>query len=545
MSSLRTSLAQTRVPANNIVWLTLLSGLIAGLFIGLIIGWVIWPVEWEGAYLSELAPETRAQYVAAVADGYVVYSSPEAAQVAIERLSALRSDLPQELNAAIQYFRQNPRTDSEIRIMNLSQLANALGVAASPMDANAEAAGESAITLEQTAAATSASSTSARGSLIFRLLGGVLLIVGGLYILRRLTQGDTWETLTGNLRNRLAGTPIAARSAGERYSFEEEENAPSANIVRGWSRPNLEIGFPAMTEARSSALDQVSSPRRAANTRELSEEENEAEWDAQEEDADDWGKTKELYDPAVDDAGAWPPQTERRESGRAETNYPRPSSGVGVSPSTASERTSTPPLSSPASSPPSSPQPTSLFAPSTTSGGEANRKIGEWRPVQTRSSETRTGEAIATRSQGGRLVGSFECTYQMGDSDYEESHSLLDAALNRYIGECGMGVSSKNRIVHKDASQVIALEVWLFDKSDERNIVTQMRVLLSEYASDHYTDVFLKERNGESRPFVAQPGTPFQLEGRHLVLNGEVVDVAYTREGIFQTVTVRMNIIRK
>ncbi len=103
-------------------------GLLHGLVVGLLIGWVIWPVEWQGASLHELRPAARYDYLAAVADAYVMYDSPEAQALAQQRVSALASaDLPAELSVAMQYFSQSGLPDREIRVSNLSRLAFVLG----------------------------------------------------------------------------------------------------------------------------------------------------------------------------------------------------------------------------------------------------------------------------------------------------------------------------------------------------------------------------------------------------------------------------------
>jgi hypothetical protein len=113
-----------------------------------------------------------------------------------------------------------------------------------------------------------------------------------------------------------------------------------------------------------------------------------------------------------------------------------------------------------------------------------------------------------------------------------------------------MGASPKNGLLQNTSDQVIALEVWLFDKSDERSMATQTRVLFSEYAIDHHLDqAFLKERQDDPRPFTAQPNVHFQLESQNLMLDCTIIEVIYTPsgplKGAFQSVKVEMAVQKK
>ena len=140
--------------------------------------------------------------------------------------------------------------------------------------------------------------------------------------------------------------------------------------------------------------------------------------------------------------------------------------------------------------------------------------------------------------------------YQTGMTEYDESRPIVDIQSGKYIGEFGMGASSKNALVQTGPEQLVALEVWLFDKSDERNLGNQTRILLSEYAIDHNLEqMFLKERQDNPRPFTAQPGVHFQLESQNLLLDCTIVDVEYSNnnatKGIFQQITVDMTVQMK
>ena len=88
-------------------WLngSLLLGVAVGLALGLLVGWGIWPVQWNEASLGDLRADAKADYLSAVSDAYVMYSSPEAAAIAQQRLSALGStDLSKDFTTAIAYY---------------------------------------------------------------------------------------------------------------------------------------------------------------------------------------------------------------------------------------------------------------------------------------------------------------------------------------------------------------------------------------------------------------------------------------------------------
>ena len=144
-------------------------------------------------------------------------------------------------------------------------------------------------------------------------------------------------------------------------------------------------------------------------------------------------------------------------------------------------------------------------------------------------------------------IATFSATYQMGMPDYDQAFPVTEPESERYIGECGMGVNSKSSILHGNTEQVIALDVWLFDKEDERHIGSHIRVLLSEYAIDHKVDdKIADEREGDPSPIVAQPDTQFTLKGSRLQLDCTIIEVNYVTngdaKGIFKDIVVDMEV---
>jgi hypothetical protein len=140
-------------------------------------------------------------------------------------------------------------------------------------------------------------------------------------------------------------------------------------------------------------------------------------------------------------------------------------------------------------------------------------------------------------------VESYTATYYVGRADFDYTKNIQNPDDGSYIGEYGIGIPAGQGLLHNDMEKAIAIEVYLFDKSDERQLVNVKRSLLSLYADGKRADY---ERDKQSQPpIVAQPNTNFQLEGVTLLLDCLIKQVDYTPEGYFQTVTVELVLKRK
>lgn len=112
----------------------------------------------------------------------------------------------------------------------------------------------------------------------------------------------------------------------------------------------------------------------------------------------------------------------------------------------------------------------------------------------------------------------FTATYNLGDSEYDQSFTIEDASGN-YRGECGIGVAEK---VGSTAGPATALEVWLFDKSDIRTVT---KLLLTDFA---YNDPGIRSRLATKGDMVlAMPGQSFMLETQSLVAAAEITELDY------------------
>ncbi|MCB0131467.1 MAG: hypothetical protein KDD78_11480, partial [Caldilineaceae bacterium] len=151
----------------------------------------------------------------------------------------------------------------------------------------------------------------------------------------------------------------------------------------------------------------------------------------------------------------------------------------------------------------------------------------------------------APRSRG-RALATFTAHYVLGIPEYDESFNILDADATSYIGECGMGYNTKNGILQNNPENVIALDVWLFDKTDEKQLETKTRVLISQHVLDNHLErVFGDPENPDKRPIVAVEERQFALEGSNLVLDCTIERVGHSADGIFQDVVVEMVVSRK
>ncbi|MFN8493278.1 MAG: hypothetical protein U0350_37115 [Caldilineaceae bacterium] len=547
-------------------WLnrSLAVGLVLGLLLGLWIGWGLWPVQWENASLGELREDAKADYLAAVSDAYVIYSSPEAAAVAQQRLSAFGSpDLAKDFNAAIAYYSNSNAADKTVRVSNLSRLASALGLTGPVVTTNSQAtplnvliqpqatvnpagvnAGAGITNSGQTNAASNANA--ANGSWLNGILGLLiaLMVIAAIFYLylsirpapsRRppLTSDEPLDHDTINAEfDKMNDASVTRRT--QMYGAPDPQKtsypSPASGVRPGgtWTSGSwTSAAAPAPArrterdeyEFEDESDDEATAPRYTTAQRYQPDQPTRrpSAWSDQ--------STRNLEEYPAEDDDDWDDEEETGEEADAnETAEPH-------TPSSASQRSAANLTISDAPSlrrePPVEPSPALSATP---------------------AAAARSG--LAGRASRLKLLEKYTAQYQAGIANYDEAHQILDPSTNKYIGEIGMGVSTKNALLQNDPDQVIALEVWLFDKADERNIGNQTRILLSEYAIDHNLEqAFLKERQDDPRPFTAQPGVRFQLEGHSLRLDCEIIEATYTKsgssKGIFQNLKVEMTVLQK
>lgn len=580
--------------------------LATGLALGLLIGWVLWPVEWAGATLRDLDRADQAEYLAAVADAFVIYSDPEAAEIAWRRLQGFQPDVQQAINDAIFYFRDSQQPERAIRISNLGRLATAIGLVPptlamtdNPMAdqaTGAPVATQAAVV--DSAPTTAVPSAEASGWMRWLLWVVVLLLIGGGIVLLRpylgqVNQGWLSERLTGlqgqltALRQRPQAaddtlgadeftdedyTIGAQRSsqrqatmAGRHLVTAEEDLAFDDEDENGWQAANADYDEIDYHTAPPVGRADYRRPPDDPDFAEAVDDDNEDDFGeddldqglrragqfvttdedalptgsrsgtparyqptaADEADEDDLADDDEGYDPAWDEE--WQAKPGPTASGRP-ASHAAHSQGQATDESGEDEEEGEEDDAE-IEAPPLHRNPTAAPA------------------IRHREPTPSTPAPLPPRTRY-KILDQHTLQYRIGMPEYDESKAILDPAAGKYIGEFGMGVSTKNGLVQTGPDQVIALEVWLFDKSDERSMGQQTRILLSEYAIDNNLEqVFLKERQDNPRPFTAQPGVHFQLESQNLLLDCVIVDVKYTQsgaaKGIFQQIKVEMTVQQK
>jgi len=556
-------------------------GAMIGLILGLLIGWVFWPVEWTGASLRDLYPAEKAEYIAAVADAFVIYDSPEAAEVAQRRLAAVDDgNLKQTFQDALQYFNESQFGDKAIRDSNIRRLAVALNLSTPGLTtaeqalpaSNAEVVTTPITDLLPTPAPVTESTVESTGRLgwvgwLLWLLTALLLLAGGIYILRMGGLPDLRALLkprlsTGRRSDKSDEVDEFEESAATRYRpsatgatwnsgigdpFEQEEDdgyqAPQRAAAPQSPRPGTQTSLPEAYTRRPVAVYEDQDELAAENFDD-------------DDFADDFADNE-----AVDESDAFDEEDESPPARPTASSYsidiskeqPTPIIPMSITPP---PNQPTPPATLPeARNQEQSPPVPRIPAPSQEEIAQGSTALSE--PVApqnrqaARSAVGKSGERAAapTRSRA-KVIDQHIFHYQTGMTEYDESRPIVDIQSGKYIGEFGMGASSKNALVQTGPEQLVALEVWLFDKSDERNLGNQTRILLSEYAIDHNLEqMFLKERQDNPRPFTAQPGVHFQLESQNLLLDCTIVDVEYSNnnatKGIFQQITVDMTVQMK
>ena len=408
----------------------LIAGVLVGLVVGLLIGWVIWPVQWQGATLDELFPD----YMAAVAESYTMYGSPEAAETARQRLAPLGNDLSEEFKSAIAQFSESNAPNKSVRLSNLNSLAAAIGVSlpglvgATQIDAPAQ----EPTTAAPTAAATPVATPESEGGIgwvswLLGLLAAAALVLGGVYLLMLLSRrhqasssdaqmGQMIDNQIGALRTGEATTFVASKSATydtpDAANEDEDEFGPPP--TRAPQPAPLSQDEPEEYEFDDDPEDYTGLPamtagQRTSNADHYTQYSLEAEPDGE--------SDEELYENKYD-GNAW----------------------GGAKPASGSSALSQEPPPIRVSNRPAEPT-AAVSIPST-----AGRNDFTARPTTVTRGASRF-----------KLLEIYTAHYQAAIHDYDESHPITDPVTAKYIGECGMGGNTKNGLLQNNPEQGIAL----------------------------------------------------------------------------------------
>lgn len=459
-------------------------GLFAGLVLGLLIGWVFWPVDWQGGSVDTLSRDAQVDYLGAVADAYA--GAPAAIGLARQRLAPLTAELPALFDEAVARAAGQP--DGAAQVANLALLASALGIQLSSLPTVAVPAATMAAASGETAPATGGGN--AWTSFLLAILG-IVAVGGGLYLLWSYYLADV-------LRQKRAEAERPLRTTSARTETGETINAYNAGTAS--RRAGAAVYRTAQAEAT---------------------------------------KVTPTKPPTMDDVPPFDDDDIASTASPPAAPKPQEASfgpSVAVSASTVA---STP----------------DAFTEDIEEWEDANDKAqitdapADLPPTQAASSQRTTttpgGWMVgASRVERYQTIDRFHAEFVAGMPTFDWAKHIPKPGDDGYAGEYGAGVSERHGMLNNDPEQVVALEVYIFDKSEDKNVDTVSRIVLSEYADTHLRKQFERERD-RLGPIVAQPKTTLQLETRHFVLVCFITDVVYSEEGIFKHVVMDMELKKK
>jgi hypothetical protein len=490
-------------------WLYTGIGALLGLLLGLLIAWVIWPVQWTDAWPADLSQEARAQYLAAVSEAYVYYGDEQAAAVARNRLFNLNEDLGAAIADAQAFFADNPQANSRVYISNLGQLAQALNVQSPDIiiDTPVDAAPAAVVPPVEEAAV--GDSVRAWVNWALTVLAAIVLVGGGFYVVGRLNQ------------RRLAG------SNGDTLDDDTDGFDDEPGNV-GYVRPSPAAGGSGAGNPYTRPIRGVSTGGFATSTTTptpRSETLPRSEHYAFDDDGDDehlysrgetlnsldYRSEDEIFEEEDDDAATLYAPRRTQEATRELDNY-------------------------------------ELDDYESSDRQLADRELNDEESLNADLAIAPSTQRTGSRSTGTqRTLNTYTFQYHVGIPDYDQSRPIVDPETGLQVGDCGMGVNMKNNILQSNPDNVIALDVWLVDKKQEKSFSSQDRVLLSEYVVDHNLETaFTRERPNDPSPIIPQPGTTFQIKGPSLTLDCLVTEANYIKEGaaagMFQSLSIDMTV---
>lgn len=457
-------------------------GLFAGLLLGLLIGWVFWPVEWQGGDVSALSRDAQVDYLSTVADAYAGAASPSAIDLARQRLAPFMADLPALFDEAVTRAAAQP--DGASQVANLALLASSLGVSISAALPATAAPGADPL-----AASTLADVSTNQGNIwasVLWVLLGVVIVGVGVYLLWRFYLVDT-------LRQKRAEAELPLRTATVK---------PETGATAG--------AHDADSAARRTSAAVYRTAQAAAT------------------------KVPPIQPPAAGEVTPFD-DDDLSASAKSSPEVRQGASTFGPSVAVSASTTATTP---------------DAFADDDDGWEEESAPQTADLPQTSAASTQRSATSASSWMAGaGRLeryqtIDRFHAEFIAGMQTFDWTRPIPGAGVDSYAGEYGAGISERHGMLNNDPDQVVAIEIYIFDKSEDKSVDNVNRIVLSEYADTHLRKQFERERD-RLGPIVAQPNTTLQLETRQFVLLCTITEVVYSDEGIFKRVVMDMELKKK
>jgi hypothetical protein len=140
------------------------------------------------------------------------------------------------------------------------------------------------------------------------------------------------------------------------------------------------------------------------------------------------------------------------------------------------------------------------------------------------------------KTSAGALV-EYTTTYTQDDLHFDLSFPIENAS--EYLGEYGINIAKAFGV---KSDQVIALEIWMFDKNGSQSAST---ILMSEFAYGH--DALKKEMEVKGQVIPISPEETVQVETASLRLQASILEVEYDTSQpnprtIFKKVTIKIGV---
>ncbi len=566
---------------------SLLIGAGVGLALGLLFGWGLFPVQWENAQLADLSEEAQANYLAAVADAYVARQDESAALVARQRLSALGTSSAQEIAEAQQFLASNPILDSGVRIQNLQELAQSLGVDEEVLAINrglltggaGEAAAADSVGETNASAGTGAEVGRTFGERLgswVRALLWLLFFAALLYFIVRAAQAlrerreeesdgdaendqhfdDAFNNQYRDEYSRSQQPPnrydSSARNddeedARDNQYVEENRYEPTGNPLAFEDEPSNDShsGRPIREDDRANARRQDRGVDNENSGREIEGDRDSYRW--QEEAAphgDDAFRTAPANAPrppirvvdygsdedASDEYGS--DEDGSDEDGSDEDGSDEDGSdGYGSDDEYDADDQALDAPSRFASDFDSDFDASAKDEPDDRPPARVIQPNESARPIIIQHSEPAVAEPQPPRADSGRIVDEQRVHYQLGQTDFDESFPVMkegELAGGDYIGVYGVAPNEEFGLEPDNPELISTLQVWLHDKSEPEDSRGQVQLLVSRAIEETGLRQFFNAEDIERyQPLVAKPGLRFALETRSLRLGGEVERVEY------------------